>query len=152
MLHVSSICTPCYLLLHVAESCCTKFETGQNFSCCKWCNNSQQHATTSNRLLAEDFRKRWYTTVGRQLADCRPTVGRLLANCWPTVGRLLTNSRLTVFWRSRSSLFPNSQQCWELLANNDESVCTVFFYNSGFFDNLIISNYCKQVNIRLKAI
>ena len=27
-----------------------------------------------------------------------------------------------------------------------------FFYNSGFFDNLITSNYCKQVTVRLKAI
>ena len=32
MLHVASVCTPCYMLLRVVGSCCVKFETGQTFS------------------------------------------------------------------------------------------------------------------------
>ena len=29
MLHVASVCTPCFMLLDVAACCCAKFETGQ---------------------------------------------------------------------------------------------------------------------------
>ena len=29
LLHVAPVCTPCCILLHVAGSCCTKFETKQ---------------------------------------------------------------------------------------------------------------------------
>ena len=42
MLHVASVCTPCCMLLRVVGSCCTKFETGQTFSC------EQTDATTPN--------------------------------------------------------------------------------------------------------
>ena len=31
MLHVTSVCTPCCVLLPVVESCCAKFETSQTF-------------------------------------------------------------------------------------------------------------------------
>ena len=31
MLHVASVCTPCYMLLDVVACCCAKFETGQTF-------------------------------------------------------------------------------------------------------------------------
>ena len=31
MLNVASVCTSCYMLLHVVRSCCTKLETGQTF-------------------------------------------------------------------------------------------------------------------------
>ena len=31
MLHVASVCTPCYMLLDVVACCCVKFETGQTF-------------------------------------------------------------------------------------------------------------------------
>ena len=32
MLHVASVCTPCFMLLDVVACCCAKFETGQTFS------------------------------------------------------------------------------------------------------------------------
>ena len=32
MLHVASVCTPCFMLLDVVPCCCAKFETGQTFS------------------------------------------------------------------------------------------------------------------------
>ena len=32
MLHVASLCTPCYMLLDVVNRFCAKFETGQTFS------------------------------------------------------------------------------------------------------------------------
>ena len=32
MLHIASVCTPCYMLLDVVARCCAKFETGQTFS------------------------------------------------------------------------------------------------------------------------
>ena len=54
---------------------------------------------TIGRLLAEDFRKRRSTTVGR-----------LSANSWPTAVRLLADCRPTVFWGSCSSLFPKIVQ------------------------------------------
>ena len=47
-----------------------------------------------------------WSTVGQQLADCRPAVDQQSADCWPTVGRLLVNSRPTVGWGSCSSFFP----------------------------------------------
>ena len=31
ILHVASVCSPCYMLLRVVGNCCTKFETGQTF-------------------------------------------------------------------------------------------------------------------------
>jgi len=31
MLHVASVCTPCYMLLNVVACCWAKFETGQTF-------------------------------------------------------------------------------------------------------------------------
>ena len=37
-----------------------------------------------------------WPTVGRLLADCRPSVGRLSAVCWPTVGHLLADCRPSV--------------------------------------------------------
>ena len=32
LLDVAPVCTPCYKLLHVIRSCCTKFEIGQTLS------------------------------------------------------------------------------------------------------------------------
>ena len=45
MLYVTSVCTPCCMLLHVVGSCCAKFETGQ-----ATCKRTQQLSTptTSN--------------------------------------------------------------------------------------------------------
>ena len=46
MLHVASVCTPCFMLLHVVGSCCTKFEIGQTSS------YMQTDATTPNYVAS----------------------------------------------------------------------------------------------------
>ena len=56
-----------------------------------------------------------WPTVGRLLADCRPSVGQLLAVCWPTVGRLSADRRPTGFpqnidYQSADSRLTNDRQ------------------------------------------
>ena len=46
MLHGASVCTPCFMLLHVVGSCCRKFETGQTSS------YMQTDATTPNYVAS----------------------------------------------------------------------------------------------------
>ena len=70
---------------------------------------------------------------------------RQSADFWPTVGRQFFGGAVLHFFPTLN----NVGSCWPTMTS---PFARFFFYNSGFFDNLITSNYCKQVTVRLKAI
>jgi len=60
-------------------------------------------------------------TVGRLLANSRPTVGRQSDNCWPIVGQLSADCRLPLLRKSSASSPPTvgrlSADCWPHVGN-----------------------------------
>ena len=90
MLHVASVCTPCFMLLDVAACCCAKFETGQtcqpttpNISFVLWSPKRSatmldpfaqlfQHCWGHARSLRMDYKDLWVVFFPRCTAGPKP--------------------------------------------------------------------------------
>ena len=123
MLHIASVCTPCFMLLDVAACCCAKFETSQTcqpttpniFFFCSviaeaYCNNVGSVCAALPTLLGP----RTLITHGLQrLMGCiLPTMHCRSQHCWELLHPFAHHCQHT-----RN----NSQHCWR---NNVESCCT----------------------------
>ena len=122
MLHVASVCSPCYLLLRVVGNCCTKFETGQafeltspNISFVPW--SPKRSATMLDPRVCTDLptllarathaHYTWYPSSLQCLMGCiLPTMHCRSQHCWEWLHPFAHNCQ-----HGRS----NSQHCW---ANN----------------------------------
>ena len=122
MLHIASVCTPCFMLLDVAACCCAKFETSQTcqpttpniFFFCSviaeaYCNNVGSVCAALPTLLGP----RTLITHGLQrLMGCiLPTMHCRSQTCWEL---------LHPFAHHRQHARNNSQHCWR---NNVGSCC-----------------------------
>ena len=96
-------------------------------------------------------RVKGHTIVGQQLPTlldvtsvCLHTLLHVVANCWKLLYKVWNQSTFSYVWNECN----NSQQCWQLLANNTVSVCTGHYLMvKSFFKNKNGTN-CSSTHLK----